>query len=54
MKFEIQYADLSKVVVDVPDAEVKSWLDGRAKIEAGIKASKTEAARGAVLTAKVV
>ena len=54
MKFEICYQDASKVVVDVPDAEVRAWLDGRAKRHAQVATDKAEEARGPATSAKVI
>lgn len=54
MKFEITYQNGSKVVVEVPDVEVRSWLDSRAKATASAVTEKAEAARGLAVSAKAV
>jgi hypothetical protein len=54
MKFEITYADASKVIVEVPNAAILEWLDGRAKSSSAEVAAKVEIGRGAPTKAKIV
>jgi hypothetical protein len=53
MKFELLYANTTKVIVDVPDAELNAWLDGRQKKAATTTTTNTEKNRGAVVSATV-
>lgn len=54
MNFEITYQNATKVIVTVPDPEVRAWLDGRAKRDAVAVTEKSEIGRGAPVSCKVV
>lgn len=54
MKFELTYADLSKVVVEVSEAEVREWLANYARSKARAQAEKAQEAKGAVTAAQAV
>lgn len=54
MKFEITYANGSKLIVEVENKAILDWLDSRAKGVAVETTHKTELARGAATGAKIV
>lgn len=54
MRFEITYANGSKVIVDVENKAILDWLDSRAKGAAVEITHKTELGRGAPTGAKIV
>lgn len=54
MKFELTYSDASKTVVEISDAELRAWLEGRARSAAMQQADKDLEKKGSVTGATVV